>query len=229
MPQTPAHGRFQSALRAMPLIAILRGIKPDEAEPIALALHSSGFRLIEVPLNSPEPCDSIARIRKALPAGAVVGAGTVLDADDVRRVKESGADLVVMPHGDPAVIRAVKAAGLVCVPGAMTPTEAFAALAAGADALKLFPAELISPTVVKAMRAVLPKDAHVLAVGGITPDTMAEYMRAGATGFGLGSAIYKPGTSADLVGANARRFVDALRQVARTAVVLPRSDTKKNE
>jgi 2-dehydro-3-deoxyphosphogalactonate aldolase len=216
MPGSTAYTHFKAALRAMPLIAILRGIKPDEAEPIALALHASGFRLIEVPLNSPEPFDSIARIRSALPAGTVVGAGTVLRTDEIRRVKDAGAELVVMPHGDPAVIRAAKAAGLVCVPGAMTPTEAFAALDAGADALKLFPAELISPRIVKAMRAVLPKGVHVFAVGGVTPDTVAEYMRAGATGFGLGSALYSPGASADLVGANARRFVEAVRQVART-------------
>jgi len=213
MPETPAQARFETALRAMPLIAILRGIKPDEAEPIAVALHSAGFRLIEVPLNSPEPFDSIARMRRALPADAVVGAGTVLRADDVERVERAGAELVVMPHGDPAVIRAAKAAGLSCVPGAMTPSEAFAALDAGADALKLFPAELISPRIVKAMRAVLPSGVRVLAVGGITPDAMAEYVRAGATGFGLGSALYSRGASADLVGANARRFVKAWREL----------------
>jgi 2-dehydro-3-deoxyphosphogalactonate aldolase len=205
MPETPAHARFETALRPMPLIAIVRGIKPIEAAPVAVALHAAGFRLVEVPLNSPDPFDSIARMRSALPADALVGAGTVLRADDVERV---------MPHGDPAVIRAAKAAGLVCVPGAMTPTEAFAALDAGADALKLFPAELISPRIVKAMRAVLPKAARLFAVGGVTPDTMAEYVRAGATGFGLGSALYSPGASADLVGANARRFADAWRTIA---------------
>jgi len=211
MAETPAHARFEIALRAMPLIAIVRGIQPIEAAPVAVALHAAGFRLVEVPLNSPEPFDSIVRMRKALPADALVGAGTVLRAADVERVRAAGGELIVMPHGDPAVIRAAKAAGLVCVPGAMTPTEAFAALDAGADALKLFPAELISPRIVKAMRAVLPKAARLLAVGGVTPETMAEYVRAGATGFGLGSALYSPGASADLVGANARRFADAWR------------------
>lgn len=214
MPEKSAHARFENALRAMPLIAIVRGIKPTEAAPVAVALHAAGFRFVEVPLNSPEPFDSIARMRKALPAEVVVGAGTVLRADDIERVEAAGAELIVMPHGDPAVIRAAKAAGLACVPGAMTPTEAFAALDAGADALKLFPAELISPRIVKAMRAVLPKATHLFAVGGITPDTMAEYVRAGATGFGLGSALYGPGVPADVVGANARRFVDAWRAIA---------------
>ena len=214
MPDTPAHARFETALRTLPLIAIVRGIKRSEAAPIAVALHAAGFRFVEVPLNSPEPFDSIARMRKALPADVLVGAGTVLRTDDVERVKSAGGELIVMPHGDAAVIRAAKASGLACVPGAMTPTEAFAALDAGADALKLFPAELISPRIVKAMRAVLPKTAHLFAVGGITPESMADYVRAGATGFGLGSSLYSPGASADLVVANARRFVEAWRAIA---------------
>jgi 2-dehydro-3-deoxyphosphogalactonate aldolase len=214
MADTPAHARFETALRAMPLIAILRGIEPIEATAVAAALYEAGFRFVEVPLNSPDPLQSIARMRRALPADALVGAGTVLRVDDIERVGSAGGELIVMPHGDPAVIRAAKAAGLVCVPGAMTPTEAFAALDAGADALKLFPAELISPRIVKAMRAVLPKAARLLAVGGITPDTMAEYVRAGATGFGLGSALYHPGASDDLVRTNARRFAEAWRAIA---------------
>jgi 2-dehydro-3-deoxyphosphogalactonate aldolase len=214
MTETPAQARFETALRAMPLIAIVRGIKPIEAEPVAAALHAAGFRLVEVPLNSPDPFDSIARMRRALPSDVMVGAGTVLRADDIERVRSAGGELIVMPHGDPAVIRAAKAAGLACVPGAMTPTEAFAALDAGADALKLFPAELISPRIVKALRAVLPKAVHLFAVGGVTPDTMAEYARAGATGFGLGSSLYSPGASAELVGAHARRFVEAWRAIA---------------
>jgi len=214
MPETTAHARFETALRAMPLIAIVRGIKPVEAEPIAVALHAAGFRIVEVPLNSPDPFDSIARMRRALPADALVGAGTVLRAGDVERVRAAGGELVVMPHGDPAVIRAAKAAGLVCVPGAMTPTEAFAALDAGADALKLFPAELISPRIVKALRVVLPKAVHLFAVGGVTADTMVEYVRAGATGFGLGSSLYSPGASAELVAAHARRFAETWRAIA---------------
>ena len=214
MPDTPLHARFETALSALPLIAILRGIKPFDAGPIAVALHAAGFRFIEVPLNSPDPFDSIARMRRALPADALVGAGTVLRAHDIERVQAAGGELVVMPHGDPAVIRAAKQAGLVCIPGAMTPTEAFAALDAGADALKLFPAELISPRIVKAMRAVLPNAVRLFAVGGVTPDTMAAYVHAGATGFGLGSALYSAGASAERVGAQARRFADAWRTIA---------------
>jgi 2-dehydro-3-deoxyphosphogalactonate aldolase len=214
MPETTARARFETALRAMPLIAIVRGIEPIEAEPVAVALHAAGFRIVEVPLNSPDPFDSIARMRRSLPTDTLVGAGTVLRADDVERLQAAGGELIVMPHGDPAVIRAAKAVGLVCVPGAMTPTEAFAALDAGADALKLFPAELISPRIVKAMRAVLPKTVHLFAVGGVTTDTMAEYVRAGATGFGLGTSLYSPGLSAELVGAHARRFAETWRAIA---------------
>jgi 2-dehydro-3-deoxyphosphogalactonate aldolase len=214
MPDTSSHARFETALSALPLIAILRGIKPAEAGPIAVALHAAGFRFIEVPLNSPDPFESIAQMRRALPAEALVGAGTVLRAHDIERVQAAGGELVVMPHGDAAVIRAAKEAGLVCMPGAMTPTEAFAALDAGADALKLFPAELISPRIVKAMRAVLPNAVRLFAVGGVTADTMAGYVQAGATGFGLGSALYSPGASAELVGAQARRFAEAWRRIA---------------
>ena len=211
------HARFDTALRTLPMIAILRGIKPIESEAVGIALHAAGFRLIEVPLNSPgDPCDSIARMRKALPGDALIGGGTVLRGDDVARVAGAGGELIVMPHGDRSVIVAAKTAGLVCVPGVATPTEAFAALDAGADALKLFPAELISPPIVKAMRAVLPKALHLFAVGGITPDTMGEYVRAGANGFGLGSALYTPGASADDVGARARRFAEAWRAITTT-------------
>ena len=214
MAETPVHARFDAALRTLPLIAILRGIEPSEVEAVAVALHAEGYGLIEIPLNSPEPFDSIARARRVLPADAVVGAGTVLRVDDVERVKAAGGELIVMPHADGAVIRAAKAAGLVCVPGVATPTEAFAALAAGADALKLFPAELISPAVVKAMRAVLPKELPLFAVGGITAETMARYVRAGANGFGLGSGLYTPGTSAVQGRERARRFADAWRAIS---------------
>jgi 2-dehydro-3-deoxyphosphogalactonate aldolase len=205
--------RLDAALRTLPLIAILRGIEPSEAEAVALALHAEGFRLIEVPLNSPEPFDSIARMKRALPSDALVGAGTVLRPDDVQRVKEAGGELIVMPHADRAVIGAAKSAGLLCMPGVMTPTEAFAALDAGADALKLFPGELISPAVVKAMRAVLPKGSRLFAVGGVTAETMAGYVRAGANGFGLGTSLYTPGTSADQVRERARRMVAAWRTI----------------
>jgi 2-dehydro-3-deoxyphosphogalactonate aldolase len=214
MPETSAHARFDTALRTLPLIAILRGIEPTAAEAVAGALHAAGFRLIEIPLNSPTPFDSIARARRALPADALVGAGTVRRAADDERLEAAGGELIVMPHADPALIRTVKAAGLVCVPGVATPTEAFAALDAGADALKLFPAELIAPPVVKALRAVLPKALHLLPVGGITPENMAGFVRAGATGFGLGSALYTPGASAVQVGERARGFAAAWRAIS---------------
>lgn len=196
-------------MAALPLVAILRGIAPDEAQAVGEALVQAGFSIIEVPLNSPQPLDSIARLRRALPASVLVGAGTVLRVDDVQRVKDAGGEIIVMPHADTEVIRTAKAAGLLCVPGVATPTEAFAAVAAGADAVKLFPAELITPAVVKAMRAVLPRELKLLPVGGITPDNMAPFVRAGASGFGLGSALYSPGQSAQAVAENARRFVQA--------------------
>ncbi|PWC31492.1 2-dehydro-3-deoxy-6-phosphogalactonate aldolase [Azospirillum sp. TSO35-2] len=201
--------RLDAAFAALPLVAILRGLTPAEAEPAADALYNAGFRLIEVPLNSPDPFDSIAAIRRRLPADALVGAGTVLAVADVERLAGMGADLVVMPHADTAVIRAAKAAGMACVPGVATATEAFAALAAGADALKLFPAELITPTILKAMRAVVPPSVRLLPVGGITPDTMAPYRAAGAAGFGLGSALYSPGLPVADLATRAERFRQA--------------------
>lgn len=204
---------FDSAFAALPLVAILRGIRPDEVEAVGIALYEAGFRLIEVPLNSPQPLESIALLARSLPPDALVGAGTVLSVDAVHKVREAGGKLVVMPHADVDVIRAAKAAGMVCLPGAATLTEAFAAIRAGADALKLFPAELVTPALLRAMRAVLPLDLRVLPVGGITPQGMAEYRDAGATGFGLGSALYKPGMSASTVGGNARAFASAWRTV----------------
>ncbi|PTT88435.1 2-dehydro-3-deoxy-6-phosphogalactonate aldolase [Pelomonas sp. HMWF004] len=205
---------LNAALKQLPLVAILRGVKPEEVEAIADALYAEGFRVIEVPLNSPNALDSIARVARRMPADAVVGAGTVLSVQAVADVQAAGGKVIVMPHADVAVIREAKARGLFCVPGAATPTEAFAAVNAGADAVKLFPAELITPTIVKAMRAVLPKDLRLLPVGGITPDNMAPYVTAGATGFGLGSALYAPGLSAADVGQRARAFVQAWRALA---------------
>jgi 2-dehydro-3-deoxyphosphogalactonate aldolase len=197
---------FDASLASLPLVAILRGLKPHEAEGIGAALYAAGFRLIEVPLNSPEPFRSIETLRKSLGADVLVGAGTVLDVADVARLAAIEADLVVMPHADIAVIAAAKAHGMLCVPGVMTPTEAFAALKAGADALKLFPAELISPVVVKAIRAVLPKGTRLLPVGGIGPQSMRRYLDGGAVGFGLGSAVYVPGmTPAPSASVSARR------------------------
>lgn len=194
---------------ALPLIAILRGVRPAEAGPIGEALLDAGFRVIEVPLNSPEPLESIARLADACGDRARVGAGTVLSPRQVGEVAAAGGTLIVSPNADAAVIRATKGAGLVSAPGVATPTEGFAALAAGADLLKLFPAEQITPGVVKAWRAVLPPEVPLVPVGGITPETMAAYVASGASGFGLGSALYRPGMSPAEVLESARRFVAA--------------------
>jgi 2-dehydro-3-deoxyphosphogalactonate aldolase len=200
---------WQERLAKLPLVAILRGITPDEAVAVGEALVAAGFVALEVPHNSPAPLASIERLAAAIGERALIGAGTVLAPARVSQVAAAGGRLIVMPHGDPAVIATAKAAGLLCVPGVATPTEAFAALAAGADALKLFPAEALPPAVVKAWRAVLPADVWLLPVGGIAPETMAPYLAAGASGFGLGSALYRAGMSAAEVGARARTFRDA--------------------
>lgn len=205
----PIHTRFETALQHLPLVAILRGLTPTEAEPVAHTLYQAGFRLIEVPLNSPDPFTSIARIRQCLPDDALVGAGTVLEASDVSRLQDIGGELVVMPHADTSVISAAKALGMICMPGIVTPTEAFAALKAGADALKLFPAELVTPAIMKAMRPILPKGTRLFPVGGITPDTMAPFLATGASGFGLGSALYSPGVSLAQLSRQAECFVAA--------------------
>lgn len=202
---------LDTALQHLPLVAILRGVRPDEVEAIADAVYAEGFRVIEVPLNSPDALDSIARLARRMPADAIVGAGTVLSVQAVADVQAAGGRVIVMPHADVEVIRAAKARGLFCVPGAATPTEAFAAVHAGADAVKLFPAELITPTIVKAMRAVLPKTLKLLPVGGITPDNMGPYVKAGAAGFGLGSALYAPGLTAAEVAQRAKAFVQGWR------------------
>jgi 2-dehydro-3-deoxyphosphogalactonate aldolase len=208
----PSPSAFDSAFKALPLVAILRGIQPHEVEAIGAGLYEAGFRLIEVPLNSPQPLDSIARLARSLPDDALLGAGTVLGTAAVQDVRNAGGRLIVMPHSDTAVIRAAKAAGMFCVPGAATPTEAFASVHAGADALKLFPAELVTPTVMRAMRAVLPPSLPLLPVGGVTPGSMATWRAAGATGFGLGSALYQPGLDAAAVAERARAFVTAWSQ-----------------
>jgi 2-dehydro-3-deoxyphosphogalactonate aldolase len=200
---------LQELLAPLPLIAILRGVRPAEAIGIGAVLIETGFVAIEVPLNSPEPQESIRLLAEAFGDQALIGAGTVLDPADVDRIADAGGRLIVMPHGDPVVIRAAKQRGLLCVPGVATPTEAFAALAAGADALKLFPAEALPPAVVKAWRAVLPKELWLLPVGGIRPDSMAAYLEAGANGFGLGSALYQPGMTPAALAATARAFADA--------------------
>lgn len=202
--------RFTDALASLPLIAILRGVRPPEALAIGHALVGEGWRLIEVPLNSPQPLQSIEMLAAALP-GALVGAGTVLTTQQVRDVHAAGGHLVVAPNFDADVVRAAVRLGMVCLPGVATATEAFAALAAGAHGLKLFPAESMPPPVVKALRAVLGATTVVLPVGGITPAGMSAYRAAGADGFGLGSALYKTGMAAAEVGANARAFIAAWR------------------
>ena len=203
---------LKEALKQCGLIAILRGIRPDEVEAVGLALYDAGFRIIEVPLNSPEPFESIRVLRNVLPANCMVGAGTVLSPAQVLQVKDAEGQLIVMPHSDPEVIRAATAAGLASAPGVATVTEAFAALAAGADILKMFPAEQLGPVVVKAWRAVIPTSVMLVPVGGITPASLKEFTAAGASAFGLGSALYKPGMTAEQVKKNADAFVSAWKQ-----------------
>ncbi|NJC32708.1 2-dehydro-3-deoxyphosphogalactonate aldolase [Sphingomonas jejuensis] len=207
---TDPQSTLAAAMARCPLVAILRGVTPDTVEAIGDALVEAGFSLIEVPLNSPDPLNSIGRLARRLGDHAVVGAGTVLTAADVAAVRDAGGQLIVSPNTDTDVIRAAVAADMVCLPGYFTPSEGFAAIAAGAHGLKLFPAEAASPAVLKAQRAVLPRSVPMLVVGGITPDGMAPWRAAGADGFGLGSALYRPGDDADAVGAAARRFVAAL-------------------
>ena len=197
------------ALAPLPLIAILRALKPERAEEVGGALVGAGFRALEVPLNSPEPIRSIALLAEAFGRRAVVGAGTVRGADEVRAVAEAGGALIVMPHWDEAVVRAAKRAGLWAVPGVATPTEAFAALDAGADALKMFPAETLPPAAVKAWRAVLPESCLLIPVGGIRPESLAPYLAAGAGAFGIGSALFTPDLATDEIAARARAFAAA--------------------
>lgn len=207
---------FTSYFQACPLIAILRGVTPDEVEKIGAALVEAGIRIIEVPLNSPEPLESIRLLAKQLGNQALIGAGTVIDPLDVPRIADAGGQLVVSPNTNPAVIDATVKVGLVSAPGYFTPTEGFAALSAGAHLLKLFPAEAASPMVVKAHRAVLPRTAPLAVVGGILPCMIAEYLAAGANGFGLGGALFRPGQTPQQVSAQARTFVAALHQASRS-------------
>jgi 2-dehydro-3-deoxyphosphogalactonate aldolase len=199
-------------LEASPLVAILRGVKPGEVEAIAEVLLRHGITIIEVPLNSPEPFDSIGRLARRFGDRALIGAGTVMTEADIVRVHDAGGTLMVTPHADAKLVMAAKARGMQTAPGFFTPAEAFSLIAAGTDALKLFPAEGASPAMLKAMRAVLPPAMPVLPVGGITPDSMAPWREAGARGFGIGSAIYKPGDTADDVAAKAARFAGALKR-----------------
>lgn len=198
-------------LAPLPLIAVLRGITPAEIASISAALVDEGFRILEVPLNSPQPFDSIRRLAATHGEQCLVGAGTVLESSDVARVKAAGGRVIVMPHADTDVIREAKRLGLVCVPGVATPTEAFAALKAGADGLKMFPADQLPPGALKAWRAVLPTGTLVFAVGGMKPDNLAAYWAAGASGFGTGSNLYRPGANADDVRGVARDYAEAIR------------------
>ncbi|MEP6999028.1 MAG: 2-dehydro-3-deoxy-6-phosphogalactonate aldolase [bacterium] len=206
---------IESYLARLPFVAILRGITPSEVEPIGDALVEQGFSILEVPLNSPNPLESIRALQIAFGDTVLVGAGTVMTPAQVGDVADAGGRLIVMPHSDPSVIRAAKASGLVCIPGIATPTEGFAALASGADGLKLFPAEMLSGKALSAMRSVFPSETRFFPVGGITPSTMREYVVAGAAGFGIGSALYKPGDTAEQVRANAKAFVEAWRGLKR--------------
>lgn len=203
--------RFRAAMRELPLVAILRGLKPSEAPAIGDVLVEAGFRLIEVPLNSPQPLDSIALLRKRFP-DAVIGAGTVLTTAEARDVAVAGSELVVAPNFDREVVEETVRLGMASLPGIMTPTEAFAAVKAGAHGLKLFPAELASPVVVKALLAVLPSGTQLIPVGGIGADNMDAWRVAGAAGFGLGSSLYKPGDDAATVRGKATAIVSAWRK-----------------
>lgn len=202
---------FATVLDTMPLVAILRGIRPSEAVSIAAALSEAGIVCLEVPLNSPQPFDSIAAIRDANISSLTVGAGTVLTRDDVRDAASAGAAFIVSPNTDIEVIKLTKASGLTSVPGFFTPTEALAAAHAGADALKLFPADGAPPAHLKAMKAVLPPSLPILAVGGVTEVNMGQWLAAGAAGFGIGGALYRPGDSADTVRRKANALVTAFK------------------
>jgi 2-dehydro-3-deoxyphosphogalactonate aldolase len=202
---------LRAALNACPIAAILRGVKPDEIDAIGDALVEAGVTIVEVPLNSPQPLESIKRLAARHGDRALIGAGTVLDVSDVARVEDAGGHLIVAPNFDADIVRAAKAAGLAALPGVMTPSEGIAALKAGADGLKLFPAEIIPPAVLKAWRAVFPPETLLLAVGGVGVDNIAAYRAAGASGYGIGSALYKPGRSAAEIGKLARALVAAAK------------------
>ncbi len=197
-------------LTRCPLVAILRGVRPDEVEAIGDVLHEAGIAIVEVPLNSPAPLDSIARLSKRFGDHMLVGAGTVMTPEQVTDVREAGGMLIVTPHSAIDVILEAKRQDMIACPGFSTPTEAFACLAAGADALKLFPAEATTPAVLRAIRAVLPSQTMVLPVGGITPDNMKAWIEAGAAGFGIGSSIFKPGDTAAIVATKTRALLSGL-------------------
>jgi 2-dehydro-3-deoxyphosphogalactonate aldolase len=203
---------YDSHFAQCPLIAIIRGVTPDEAVDIGGALIEGGIRIIEVPLNSPEPLKSIERLASRFGEQVSVGAGTVLNPEQVQQVRDAGGRLIVSPNMSPAVIRATAEAGMVSCPGIFTPTEAFTAIEAGAHTLKLFPAEAATPKVVKALRAVLPSDVSLVVVGGVGPDSIPSWLEAGANGFGLGSGLYKPGQNAADTLTKARAYAAAIKE-----------------
>ena len=205
---------FADWLKRCPLIAILRGLKPAEALDIAAALTDADFCVIEVPLNSPEPFASIMKLSKRFGDDALIGAGTVTDPEQVAKVADAGGRIIVMPHADERIVEAAKRRNMFVLPGFATATEGFRMIGAGADGIKLFPAEANPPKVLKALRAILPKDVPVLPVGGITPGSMREYWEAGANGFGLGSALYKPGDTPANVAKAAAEFRVALNEIS---------------
>jgi len=205
---TPLLAQFHTHMNSLPLVAILRGLKPEEALDVGQAIVNAGFHILEVPLNSPDPLRSIQILAEAFPR-ALVGAGTVTTAQQVRDIKAAGGQLIISPHLDDNVVCEAVNLGLISLPGVATPTEAFKAIALGAHGLKLFPAEMISPAVVKSMRAVLPKHIRLIPVGGIGTHNMADYRNSGASGFGIGSALFAPGKSAQAVGESAAAFVQA--------------------
>jgi len=202
--------RIDQWLAQCPLVAILRGVRPEEVVDVCAVLERAGIRIVEVPMNSPDAFSSIALLTGRFSDMLLIGGGTVMDSTQVARIADAGGKLVVSPHADPLVVEAAKKKGMIALPGFATPTEAFSMIAAGADGLKLFPAEAYPPKVLRALRAVLPKEVAVLPVGSITPDNMAEYWAAGANGFGLGSALYKPGDLPQTVATKAAAFMKAL-------------------
>lgn len=206
--------RFNHWFAAMPLVAILRGLRPDEALAIGEVLVEAGVHILEVPLNSPDPLVSIGRLARALKDRAIVGAGTVLDPASVDAVADAGGEIVVSPNTDAAVIRRTRERGLVSLPGSFTPTECFASLAAGAHAIKLFPGELVTPQSARGIAAVLPRNTRMLVVGGVSAETVTDWRDTPVHGFGAGSSLYKPGMSSEDVGRRARAFTAAMRDRA---------------
>ena len=209
--------QWQDALKTLPLVAILRGLRPDEALGVGDMLVEAGFKIVEVPLNSPEPFDSIKLLVQALGKRAIVGAGTVLNVAAVETLHAVGGQICISPNANPDVIRRAKSLGMISFPAFFTPTEAFSAIDAGADAIKLFPAELAGTTGLKAMKAVLPKNIPVFPVGGVNPDNMKDFIDAGAAGFGIGSAVFKPGDTPEIVYKKAKAFVDGWNALHKNA------------